>query len=330
MIGIFDDIGQQRKNPEVLLISLEKEPWLESEYKQLYDDLRDKFTMKEVETKRSALRRLSILPPPAAVLVTDSGISQKSTSPLIKALVNYTRTGGRLILGCQFSNNLALATTAAFFQNWGLPWSDGGYFRSTYSLNPDIQGLCVEKLFKQCSMKSLQLKNVSPSHAVYLPTKDSRLQSHVFPSTPISDLDEFPAVFAPVGQGYLGYVGDVNGEKESSRLILEMCSGDVVPGTVPQLALQAPLPREAELIARRAKRAASSQIKQAKADKLKDEVCTLAKEYSFTFSRLTRSLGRAMCSLDRKSIRKLHSSIARPRSYMAHNLYIWPTFLLRF
>ena len=42
--------------------------------------------------------------------------------------------------------------------------------------------------------------------------------------------DECPAAWAPVGKGFLGYVGDVNSEEESLRLVLEMCGAAVSHG----------------------------------------------------------------------------------------------------
>lgn len=43
----------------------------------------------------------------------------------------------------------------------------------------------------------------------------------VFAPAPV-DLNEAPVVYTRVGRGYLGYIGDVNGEEESTNVILSM------------------------------------------------------------------------------------------------------------
>ena len=81
-------------------------------------------------------------------------------------------------------------------------------------------------------MKAVHLKNVPRAAAVYLPTPDSYVESHVSAPTPIrgAAAQMTPAAFTRVGKGFLGYVGDVNGEQGSARLTLEMCGVAVKPG----------------------------------------------------------------------------------------------------
>jgi hypothetical protein len=44
----------------------------------------------------------------------------------------------------------------------------------------------------------------------------------VWGPVPIDNLEQSPAVYAPIGKGYLGYLGDVNGEDEAANIILAM------------------------------------------------------------------------------------------------------------
>ena len=72
------------------------------------------------------------------------------------------------------------------------------------------------------SQKAVFLKNVAKEAAVYLPSGSSRTQSLVFPPAQV-DCEQTPVVFAHIGEGWLGYVGDVNNEAESQAVVLAMC-----------------------------------------------------------------------------------------------------------
>ncbi|KAI0925422.1 hypothetical protein AcV7_005674 [Taiwanofungus camphoratus] len=204
------------QKPTILMLSFEKEEWLEDTYSQLYAGLRKNAIVHEALTDQDANRHLSAPLPPYAVLVTDATISKPRYSSLVSLLVGFVRKGGRLVFGCHFSNHLQMNMVAPFFPRWGLPWHAGSYYRTTFALNPAgiPAPLSRSALFPTYSMKALHLKHVRRAVAVYLPTSGSRVESHVFEPTPISgpQLEESPAVFEPVGSGYVGYVGDVNGE----------------------------------------------------------------------------------------------------------------------
>ncbi|EIW52988.1 uncharacterized protein TRAVEDRAFT_84953, partial [Trametes versicolor FP-101664 SS1] len=139
----------------------------------------------------------------------------------------YACDGGRVVLGMQFSSHFQPDTVAPFFRKWGLEWHAGSCVRTTFGLN--FAGvpapLDPNTLFPSVSMKALHLTKPSPDCAVYFPTNTGFLESIGYDPTPLTGyrVDESPAAFARVGDGYLGYVGDVNGEQASIRLTLEMC-----------------------------------------------------------------------------------------------------------
>lgn len=54
------------------------------------------------------------------------------------------------------------------------------------------------------------------------PTQSSHVESMVFGPSDVNQ-NEFPAVYAPLGNGWVGYLGDVNGEDPSSEVVLAMC-----------------------------------------------------------------------------------------------------------
>jgi hypothetical protein len=70
-------------------------------------------------------------------------------------------------------------------------------------------------------MKTVHLKGIAPETIVYGSTSQSLTQSMVFAPSPV-DLSEAPVVYTRVEQGFLGYIGDVNGEDESTNVILSM------------------------------------------------------------------------------------------------------------
>lgn len=223
---------------------------MNSSYSQLYRALRKNAVVHEVETIPAAMKHLFVYPSPLAVLVTDAAISQREYGPLVARLVAYARAGGRVVLGCQFSNHLDSAQS--FFQRWGLPWDAGSYHRTTFALNPAGLPTPVASaaLFPSYSMKALHIANVARAAAVYVPTDDSRIESRVFAPMQITgtQLEESPAVFVRVGAGYLGFVGDVNGEQGSLRLLIEMCGIKVKPGDLgPRRIGQGAYEEEAEI-----------------------------------------------------------------------------------
>ncbi|TFY60955.1 hypothetical protein EVJ58_g4815 [Rhodofomes roseus] len=160
-------------------------------------------------------------------------------------------------------------------------------------------------------MKAGHLKHVKKKHRVYMPTTASCIEEQFSQPGPLvtgSLLDECAAAWAPIGKGYLGYVGDVNTEEESIRLVLEMCGitikpGDLGPrkcsvgmriepggGRTPitetygerllpvRKELSRPRPREQEAAARSVKRANMSRRRRLTAELLKEEGNTLFKE----------------------------------------------------
>lgn len=81
------------------------------------------------------------------------------------------------------------------------------------------------------------MKDVAPEHALYNP-KDGSMHS-IFPGVdvrsvakdfpgvdlgdPIGPKDGCGAAFAPHGQGYVGFLGDINGETAGLKCVLAMC-----------------------------------------------------------------------------------------------------------
>ncbi|PIL25543.1 hypothetical protein GSI_12381 [Ganoderma sinense ZZ0214-1] len=123
-----------------------------------------------------------------------------------------------LISIAAFSNHVKPVQTRPFFAHWGVTWDRGSYLCTATALNPaDIPApLNRDALLPLVSAKAVHVKNAPRAHAVYLPAAASHVESHVFARDPS------PAVFARVGESYLEYVGNVNGDQGSVRVIFEM------------------------------------------------------------------------------------------------------------
>ncbi|EMD35999.1 hypothetical protein CERSUDRAFT_156746 [Gelatoporia subvermispora B] len=213
--------------PAILMVSLQKVDWLDSGYSQLYSGLRKNAIVSEILTVRAAKRAMASSKP-SAILVTDSTISKPAYSDFLKELVAYTRAGGRVILGAQFSSYFQPDQGPRFFSQWGMPtWDIGSYHHTVFALNPAgiPPPLDPATLFPEYSIKAVLIRGAPRDAAVYLPSPSSRVQSNVFPNVKVTgaQLEESPALWARVGDGFLGYIGDVNGEQASIRLMIEMC-----------------------------------------------------------------------------------------------------------
>ena len=71
------------------------------------------------------------------------------------------------------------------------------------------------------SQKAVFLKNVASDDSMYRPSSDSVTQSRVFLPAPANP-NETAVAFAKVGEGRLGYIGDVNNEQGSQAVLLSM------------------------------------------------------------------------------------------------------------
>ena len=302
-------MATQAQKRTVLVISLEKESFTDEIYAQLYSVLRKRATITEVEEPHAALTALSSNPRPDAVIVSDPAIANSTSehNKLLTTLIKYAHSGGTVVVGMQYSSYIKPTNFRPFLARWGVPWDRGSYLRTTTVLNPTGVPAPLDKsaLLPSVSMKSVHVKGALREHAVYLPTAESSIQSHVFAPDRLTgeQAEESPAVLARVGQGYFGYVGDVNAEEASTRLILEMCGVKAEPGDLGERTMSTglsfrpdetmertiemeeeeplpplsppprePRPRDAEVTARAEARRRVRERKRTRADALKNEV----------------------------------------------------------
>ncbi|KAK0449008.1 uncharacterized protein EV420DRAFT_1767070 [Desarmillaria tabescens] len=208
--------------PSVLILDLSQEQFLYSCYAQLMNSMGACATVTQVETKGEFAREMK-LSPPTIVIAIDAGISEPENAVVLQRLLQYTREGGTTVCCCNFSGAIHNARVKTFFATWGLPWDLGSYFRTTVHLNHAATGVQLDGLPEYYSLKSMTLLNVARSHRIYTPSSTSHVESNVFGPNEIPiDVNECPCAYGPVGQGWLGYVGDVNNEDGSTRVVTAM------------------------------------------------------------------------------------------------------------
>ncbi|KAJ7491056.1 hypothetical protein FB451DRAFT_1361732 [Mycena latifolia] len=185
----------------------------------------------EVARAKSASKARSMLSSSAlrGVLITDAGITLSKHAGLLAELAAYARAGGTVVLGGSFTlfvrnaqTDVADAQLAAFFRKgWGVAWRAGARpaARKTLALNARhglAGGTGPGALPGAYSVTGLHLKGVSADDALYLPSEvdSAGLRG--------SDLVETPVVFAQLGKGHLGFVGDAGAESETPKILAAM------------------------------------------------------------------------------------------------------------
>lgn len=206
----------------VMLVVLEDDGFWHEIHDHLLKALRSKTTLKQA-TAKAQVQALLATPGLAGILVVDAGIARKANASIADELAAYVKRGGTVVIGGQFSNHITPKEMKTLTQKFGLPWTMGDYHRTTHARNPG--SATVQRnpsLPKSYSMKAVHIAGADSAAALYGPTDNSRIESHVFAPEKIGKLTQYPAVHTRVGQGYLGYIGDVNGENDSTAPVLAM------------------------------------------------------------------------------------------------------------
>jgi hypothetical protein len=188
-------------------------------------------TLKTYTTKSSMLTLLASSTLPTSILVTSSCITEPEYLTLRLKLVHFARQGGRVIFGGSFSSMLPMDEIDAFLKNtWELAWKVGGYHCTTHSLRPKhplVALAGIPHFPGGYSMKSVWLRDVPDHYAVYRPTASSRVESHVFAPSEVGET-ETPIAMGRIGEGWVGWIGDVNAEQGTSEVESLGCWGWLV------------------------------------------------------------------------------------------------------
>ncbi|KAK4543012.1 hypothetical protein LTR36_006010 [Oleoguttula mirabilis] len=222
--------GPPRPRPNIVLLSLEKQPWFDEMFKPLLGALKAGADIEEITDPAAARQAFARTPRPSAVLATDQGLTVSTRISLLHDARSYVRSsGGTLLFMGSFPSFTRPSDVKTLFDALGLPWESGDYYRTTFTVNLGMSHFSTAGLTPSYSQKALHLANVAIGDAVYLPSDSSRTQSMVFAPERVGDLTQTPAAFGQAGRGKVGYIGDVNAEAETTAVVLAMCG--IVPST---------------------------------------------------------------------------------------------------
>ena len=210
--------------PEILLLSLAFQSFLDESYSSLIDNLYRSAQLKRAKTASGTINYLEANNP-RAILVTDEGLMKAKNRVVREKVVSYVRDGGLVIVGLHFPNFTRMDVFDRFFnETFDLPWQHSDYHRTEFQLNPSYSlpiGVASNKLPAPYSMKVLHVKNARPDEKIFVPVPNAMTQSNVFPPEHV-DQAQAAVVGAKVGNGYLVYIGDVNTEEGSDKIILSL------------------------------------------------------------------------------------------------------------
>jgi len=206
--------------PNIMILTLDKSEFFHDLYEAFVRLLETKAELRQANTPEEARAAFNSHPKPAAILAADESLTVSTRIPLVHDALSYVRSGGVLIFMALFPGFTRPPDVKSLFSRLDLPWRSGSYHRSTFKLNSEMTRFEKSALAESYSQKALNLANVAYDDAVYLPTDDWEDESSVSGPT---DRIETPVAFAKVGEGKVGYVGDVNNEEGTTPVILGMC-----------------------------------------------------------------------------------------------------------
>ena len=199
-------------NPSVLLLSFGKDPCFDDITKHLMNGLKRRAAFHEATTAEEFTSLIATVTP-TAIVVTEAEIAKHKYSSIRAKVVDYAKTGGIVVFCGMFSSMIRpLKLNDMWLSDWNLSWKSGDYHRTTFRLNPSrTQKLrSITSMPKRYSMKAVHLDGATSEAMVYVTTTDWNMK-------------QSPVLFTPIRQGYVGYLGDVNAEEDSTAVVLGMC-----------------------------------------------------------------------------------------------------------
>lgn len=219
-------MSQPEATPVIFVLSLgdpSERALLHDVHGHLMNKLAEKSILIQAGNTQEALDLINGDNDPRGIFVTDPGITAARNGVVSDKVIEFARNGGIVVIGGVFSSLIRPDNLNKYFNSkWGLPWKTGSYQRTTLTLNQLAEGLPSGNLPSSYSQKAVFLANVDSKAAWYLPTENSVVESLVFLPEPVTNSSETPVAFMKVGKGWLGYIGDVNGEEDTDAVVLGM------------------------------------------------------------------------------------------------------------
>ena len=158
------------------------------------------------------------------VVVADDGIYDDENSAVLSSLIGWVNAGGIAVIGCLFTAFILWSKIDQFFEEWGLSWTMDAYTRENLVLNHSnrLSSSHSANLTTSYCMKAIYLKGVKDEDVLYAPEEyEDDEEYHVSPP-PLINLPHVSVAYTQIGDGFLGYIGDVNSGEETTSVILAM------------------------------------------------------------------------------------------------------------
>jgi ribonuclease HI len=200
-------IAVAEPRPRILTLCLENEALFDDIFRNLVSQIASRARMERATTQEAALSILDQVPVPSVILIADSALTRRSK--VWERVIDRLREGATVVVAGSFSSMVSTGQFNRFFARLGLSWEMGSYQRETVSLCTGVvSSNLIEHLPSAYSLKAVFVKKVERSAIWYASSSNS---------------DEAAVVFTQVGKGRLGYIGDVNSQEDSDRIVLAMC-----------------------------------------------------------------------------------------------------------
>ena len=122
--------------PEILLLSLAFQSFLNKSYSSLIDNLYRSAQLKRAKTTSGTINYLKANNL-RAILVTDEGLTKTKNRVVCKKVVLYIRNGSLVVVRLHFPNFTRMDVFDRFFnKTFNLPWQHSDYHRTEFQLNP--------------------------------------------------------------------------------------------------------------------------------------------------------------------------------------------------
>lgn len=191
----------------IIALCLEEGGLFEACFGSLVTEITSKANLEQVTTAEAAIRMLSHDAAPSVILITDGAIARQKK--VFECVADCLSRGTTVVLcGC-FSGMVNEGQFSRVFAKLGLSWTRGSYHRGTVNLRRDaVEAETANRLPGSYSQKAQFVTGLDQSAIWYAEHRSST---------------EAAVAFAKVGQGRLGYIGDVNGEEASNTVVMAMC-----------------------------------------------------------------------------------------------------------
>lgn len=165
---------------------------------------------------------------PSAIFCSSGDFAKRGQREMWKTTRDWVTAGGRFVIGGPGVGNMRYDAVNEMLSGLGLPWQMLEYSRTTHFRNDEhplfaaLPPKAVARTFlpKSYSMKSVMLEGVAEQDALYRSTNESQVESMAmaFLGGEMS-AGKVAVAATAVGQGWIGWVGDVNQEGDSDKVV---------------------------------------------------------------------------------------------------------------